>query len=274
RDVEGMQPISYAVSLYVQDKDNKDNMLPNYAIFDANGTPLLSWRVALLPYLGEKELYSQFHLNEPWDSEHNKTLLDKMPKVFADPNAKAEPNKTLYRFFGGEGSLLGAHPGGLKSTDVAHPNDSILMIAVTPENAVEWTKPEFVQFDPKTFANLVSPMFAALFMSGEPMALPTQPLMAQGQMAYWVAGQLSPQAEALQKQQDEQFRQYMQQIKPSNLPQQPEGLVPPAAQPNGAADGVTPGQTGDSSASVLPADPLGGLPPQTPPVATPPVATP
>ena len=38
-----------------------------------NGTPLLSWRVRILPYLGELELYKRFRLDEPWDSKHNLT---------------------------------------------------------------------------------------------------------------------------------------------------------------------------------------------------------
>ena len=49
-----------------------------------SGRELLSWRVFLLPYLGEEALYKQFRLNEPWDSPHNRTLVDKMPAVFAD----------------------------------------------------------------------------------------------------------------------------------------------------------------------------------------------
>ena len=49
------------------------------------GKALLSWRVALLPFLEENELYKQFHLDEAWDSDHNKKLLAKMPRVFAPP---------------------------------------------------------------------------------------------------------------------------------------------------------------------------------------------
>lgn len=48
-----------------------------------DGTPLLSWRVRILPYLGEAELYERFHLDEPWDSEHNATLLAEIPDVYA-----------------------------------------------------------------------------------------------------------------------------------------------------------------------------------------------
>src|SRR5262245_18888701 len=41
----------------------------------ADGKPLLSWRVALLPYLEQDGLYRRFQLNEPWDSEHNLKVL-------------------------------------------------------------------------------------------------------------------------------------------------------------------------------------------------------
>jgi Protein of unknown function (DUF1559) len=51
-------------------------------IMSAEGTPLLSWRVALLPFLEQANLYEEFRLDEPWDSEHNKKLLEKMPRVY------------------------------------------------------------------------------------------------------------------------------------------------------------------------------------------------
>ena len=45
-----------------------------------------TWRVALLPYLGYGSLHSQFRLDEPWDSDHNKKLLAYIPPVFVSPD--------------------------------------------------------------------------------------------------------------------------------------------------------------------------------------------
>src|SRR5579883_2519371 len=56
---------------------------PGPAITDKAGKPLLSWRVALLPYLEESPLHDEFHLDEPWDSAHNLKLLPRMPKIYA-----------------------------------------------------------------------------------------------------------------------------------------------------------------------------------------------
>src|SRR5262249_7049390 len=57
---------------------------PPAASYDKQGKPLLSWRAHLLPYLAEDgdTLYGEFHLDEPWDSDHNKKLIDRIPAVF------------------------------------------------------------------------------------------------------------------------------------------------------------------------------------------------
>src|SRR4051794_13631526 len=47
-------------------------------LLSVDNTPLLSWRVRILPLLDQEELYKQFKIDEPWDSEHNKKLIDKM----------------------------------------------------------------------------------------------------------------------------------------------------------------------------------------------------
>lgn len=77
---------------------------------DAEGEPLLSWRVLILPYLERRDLYEQFHLDEPWDSEHNLPLARQMPEVFRCPSAvsnEATPylavvgDQTVWRSGGG-----------------------------------------------------------------------------------------------------------------------------------------------------------------------------
>ena len=72
-----------------QSKNNlKQILIGVHGYCDANGAvpnnvldakakkPLLSWRVHLLPYLEENELYKQFKLDEAWDSETNMKLVE------------------------------------------------------------------------------------------------------------------------------------------------------------------------------------------------------
>lgn len=49
---------------------------------NSNGERLHSWRVFLLPFLGEENLYSQIRLDEPWDSEWNRQFWTKTPNIF------------------------------------------------------------------------------------------------------------------------------------------------------------------------------------------------
>src|SRR6266487_3289226 len=69
--------------------------------------PLLSWRVVILPYIEEDNLYKQFKLDEPWDSDHNKTLIAKMPKIYAPIRVKAKEGETYYQVFTGEKAIFG-----------------------------------------------------------------------------------------------------------------------------------------------------------------------
>lgn len=59
--------------------------LPPAVVTDAQGRKLYSWRVLLLPFLDQNSLYEQFDLSQPWDSEQNKPLLEKMPYDYRSP---------------------------------------------------------------------------------------------------------------------------------------------------------------------------------------------
>lgn len=76
-------------------------------ICDKDGKPLLSWRVAILPFLEQEALYKQFRLEQPWDSEHNLKLLAKMPPVYRVGFEPKESTHTYYQVFAGPGTPFG-----------------------------------------------------------------------------------------------------------------------------------------------------------------------
>lgn len=121
---------------------------PEQASYDKNGKPLLSWRVHILPFIEQKELYDQFHLDEPWDSPHNKKLVEKMPQVFASPSVGDLAGKTTYLGVAGEGMMFGKHKVGFgQITDGS--SNTVMMVEADPSQAVEWSKPVDYQVDPK-----------------------------------------------------------------------------------------------------------------------------
>jgi hypothetical protein len=123
--------------------------LPPAAVCDKTGKPLLSWRVLILPYVEEEELFKQFKLDEPWDSAHNKKLLARVPKVYAIPGlTKPGGTDTHYRVFVGNGAGFDWVRGMRLPADFPDGTSNTLL-CVTAATAVPWTKPDELEFDPE-----------------------------------------------------------------------------------------------------------------------------
>ena len=114
--------------------------LPPAATFDKDGSPLLSWRVLLLPYLEQRELYVQFHLDEPWDSPHNKPLIDKMPRVFQCPSGELSMGLTSYEVVVDPHSNFTGERSGVAFKDGTDGTSRTLLV-VEGTRPVPWTKP-------------------------------------------------------------------------------------------------------------------------------------
>jgi hypothetical protein len=140
-----LKQLALAVHLYC---DAHKGRLPA-DVTDADGKPLLSWRVELLPYLEQKELYNEFKRDQPWDSDHNKKLLARMPKVFASPRVTVKAaGHTVYQGFAGPGALF--EPGKKMTMPASIPDGtSNTVLAVEASVAVAWTRPADLPFDEK-----------------------------------------------------------------------------------------------------------------------------
>jgi hypothetical protein len=143
--MNNMKQIGLAMHNYAQ----ANRTFPPALKADKDGKPLLSWRVLILPYVeGGNELYKQFNLDEPWDSDHNKPLLAKMPAVYRNPNsAHSGDGKTNYLTPRGEKTIF---PGdkGVSFADIRDGlSNTLMMLEVCDEKAVEWTKPDDFEYD-------------------------------------------------------------------------------------------------------------------------------
>jgi hypothetical protein len=135
-----------AVALF--DYERAHGRLPPAVLHGQVGKPLLSWRVLILPYLEQEGLYKEFHLDEAWDSPHNRLLLARMPKVYGPPEGVATPQPftTFYRVFVGKGAAFEG-PEGVKLTDFPDGPEETFLV-VTAGEAVPWTKPEELPYTP------------------------------------------------------------------------------------------------------------------------------
>lgn len=134
---------------------------PSAAKYGPGDQPLFSWRVELLPFVGEEALYREFNRDEPWDSPHNKRLLARMPKVYASPDRPTkEPGMTYFQVLVSPpgtpydpvltSPLFGTPPGfppGFR-TCAWDGTSNTIMIAEAAD-AVPWTKPEDLVYHAK-----------------------------------------------------------------------------------------------------------------------------
>lgn len=136
------------------------------AIYDAQGRPLLSWRVLLLPYMEGNELYEQFRLDEPWDSAHNHALLEKMPSVYRRPVQglpRAERYATIYRAVTGPGTVFGS-PDALSLERILRGDGtSYTLLVVEAGESVPWTKPDELVFQPDQPLPAVGGLYHGVF---------------------------------------------------------------------------------------------------------------
>jgi len=127
---------------------------PTYAELKKNGKPSgLSWRVHILPFIEQAELYNQFKLDEPWDSPHNIQLLERMPEIYKPVMmlGSAEvvpPFHTTYVAPIGEKTIFGQDKPVSLGQVTDGTSNTILFVEVQPEHAIPWTSPEEYPFDP------------------------------------------------------------------------------------------------------------------------------
>jgi hypothetical protein len=143
---------------------------PAAASYSPDGKPLLSWRVAILPMIEYGNLYDQFHFDEPWDSEHNKKLIDKMPIEYRSPRSKLKDYRSNYVVPVGPGTVFEGREGMSFKKITDGTSHTILAVEVDDAHAVIWTKPDDLPYDPKEpskgLGGLYKNVFVALFCDG------------------------------------------------------------------------------------------------------------
>lgn len=115
---------------------------PPAHVDDADGKPMHSWRVLLLPFMEQQTLYSAYNLSEPWDSPGNRKLVRQMPPLFACPSRHPGVSTGLTSFVAVTGPRT-AFPDGrtVELDDITDGSSSTIMVAEVENVDIAWTEP-------------------------------------------------------------------------------------------------------------------------------------
>jgi thiol-disulfide isomerase/thioredoxin len=144
---------------------------PPAALTGPDGETRHSWRVAILPELGQKALYEQYRRDQPWDSAANQKVLRQMPDVYRAPGAPADIDNAAYFAITGPTTLFPG-PEGFPSGGIGDRIRGTIMVVEDKRN-VPWTKPDDIPYDDDrpvpNLGSLHEHGFNALTAGGEPM---------------------------------------------------------------------------------------------------------
>jgi beta-lactamase regulating signal transducer with metallopeptidase domain len=166
-----LKQIMVAMHKYV----DKNRRFPPAVLYGPDGKTPYSWRVALLPYLGEmeKRLYEQYRFDEPWDSANNRKVLQQTTPAYQSPWEPPTSTNAAYFALVGPGTvfdarerlpMVGAGLGGGTgqmggAAEVYSGKEGVLLqcvidgtsntiMLVEAKRDIPWTKPEDIPYDP------------------------------------------------------------------------------------------------------------------------------
>lgn len=132
---------------------DKYGCLPPAYVADADGKPMHSWRVLLLPFLDQQNVYDQYRFDEPWNSPHN-GQLERLPysPVFACPSSDPSEESTMANYVvivGSETAFPGA--SSTKLADMTDGPGNTIMLVEIADSDIHWMEPRDLSFDKMTF---------------------------------------------------------------------------------------------------------------------------
>jgi hypothetical protein len=124
-------------------------VFPPAYVADESGKPMHSWRVLILPFFQDPELdalYESYRFEEPWDSEHNRKLGERMPEYFACPSDLPTTDNTNYLAVIGEETMWNGATAASRFNSRDDPSRTILLVESADAN-VHWLEPRDLTFE-------------------------------------------------------------------------------------------------------------------------------
>jgi hypothetical protein len=128
------------IALAMHNYHDSYGTFPPAVTYSADGQPMHSWRVLLLPFLDQVALHAQYNMNEPWNSPANSQLLSRMPKVYACPSSPPELGVTHYAVPVGPRTMFPPERG-VAVREITDGTSNTIMVLETHGSNLNWMAP-------------------------------------------------------------------------------------------------------------------------------------
>ena len=143
--IRNLETIAKALNAYAEEHGR----YPPPVIKDPNGVAMHSWRVMLLPYLQENELYNQYDRSKPWNDPDNLAIQYQIPNVYLHPESGGAgwSSASAYYLIAGNGTLFPV-AGPLRPDEITDDaSQTILLVEGMPmTTSGSWTEPIDLDF--------------------------------------------------------------------------------------------------------------------------------
>ncbi|HUT90011.1 MAG TPA: DUF1559 domain-containing protein [Thermoguttaceae bacterium] len=120
---------------------------------DAQGKPMHSWRVLILPYIEQHAVYNAYDFDEPWDGPNNRKLAGKpFSDLFHCPSGPHMGNSPVTDYV----VIVGPHtafPGSTCTSfdDFEDGRENTIILAEIADSDVHWMDPRDLDFHEMSF---------------------------------------------------------------------------------------------------------------------------
>ena len=166
------------IALAIHNYHDVHGCLPPAYLPDQDGKPMHSWRVLILPYMEESDLYAQYDFSEPWDGPNNRRLAPQMPYVYRCCGKRFTATSVATDFVAVTGPWTvwsGTEP--VRLDDIPDGTDYTLLVVEIADSNVNWMEPRDISFeelladiDREKGSALLSPHERGPFMNRWPFA--------------------------------------------------------------------------------------------------------
>jgi len=134
------------IALAMYNYETAHGHFPPAYIADENGKPMHSWRVLILPYIEENELYERYSMDEPWDGPNNSKLHDEIVQVYRCPSSRSADHCSDYVVITGEGTGFDRDQT-VSYDDLSDGTAQTVLVTEFAGSDFHWMKPQDITLD-------------------------------------------------------------------------------------------------------------------------------